>query len=100
MEEANTNGLQLSTEENFRESYCKRNPDQSWWERKHTGRVSREPQLAKNKPGEARCCGDGNDLLLPREGDSEGLESAPDTLQDFATPPFLSVSPFLKLNVI
>lgn len=98
-EEENTNGLQLRIKENFSVASIIK-PNQPWWKLKHMERVNIENQnWQRTSLEKQRAAGMGTILLL-REGGSGKLESAHDTLQNLASPPFSSVSPFLKLNVI
>lgn len=91
IEELNTNRLQLSTVENSRVWFAKEiqtilGGSSGIW---------RDPKLAKIKPGEAKRCGDGNDLSLLKEGESRGLKLLPTHCKIWLFHPFV-ISSILK----
>lgn len=53
----NTNGLQLGTKENFRKSCLEKKPKPAFVQlHVYAKKKQREPQEAKNRLAEARCC--------------------------------------------
>lgn len=99
MREVNTNGLQLKMEENF--SLIRKEKQtkpvlvraQAYEMSKHM-----EPKLANRKPGEARCCRDGNDLFLQSEEDTGRLESTPGTPVRFGYSTLFACFSILKIE--